>query len=83
LVDLGLEVQQKLVLRQGRAQVGLQRRAAVTTACISGSKKAQGVAPGLFGLVHGQVGLLEQLAHAGTRCRSKGAMPMLGVLRYW
>ena len=74
---------EKLVLRQGCAQVGLQRCARRHHGLHLRVKEPQGVAPCSFGLVHGQVGLFEQLAHGGGFGAGEGAMPTLGVLRYW
>ena len=47
------------------AQVCLEPGAGRDHSLHVGVEKAQRVAPGGLGLVHGQVGLLEQFAHAG------------------
>ena len=58
-------MQRELLLRQGGAQVGLERHMLVHGLLHARVEKAQRAAPGHLGLVHGQVGLLEQLSHGG------------------
>ena len=54
----------KLLLAQTRVQVTAEGRIGVDRRLHFGVEKAQGVATGGFGLVHGQVGLLQHLAYA-------------------
>ena len=61
-VDLRLVVQPELVLAQGDMQLGADGGAGVDRLLHLGVKKAHGVAPAGFGLVHRQIGLLEHIA---------------------
>ena len=67
LVHLGLEMQQELLERQRMAQVVFQGGTGAHRRLHFRVEEAQRVAPGRFGLVHGQIGLLEQFQHAGLR----------------
>ena len=71
-VALRLVLQQELILGEGGAQVAFQRGAARHGGLHVGVEKAQRAAPGRLGLVHGQVGLLQQLAHAGASVVERG-----------
>ena len=56
------------------------RRWRVTTACMSGSKKRTRVAARRLGLVHGEVGLLEQFAHASRSLAEQGDADAAGAV---
>ena len=64
LVHLGLVLQEELALHEGLAQVAFQRRTRGHRGLQARIEEAQRVLAGGLGLVHGDVGLLEQLARA-------------------
>ena len=63
-VDERLVVQQELAVDQGVAQPGFQLHAFAGCCAQRSGVEAQGVAPALFGQVHGHVGVLDQLGDA-------------------
>ena len=70
--DAALLVEQRLVVHaelvaglQGRAHIGAQGRAGADGRLHRRIEEGDGVAPRALGLVHGQISLLEQFAHAG------------------
>lgn len=77
-IDLGLVMQAKFAAVDGLAQFALEAQAVVGAGLQAGLVEGHVVAPALFDLVHGHVGMAEEffgvLAVAGN-----SAMPMLAV----
>ena len=63
-VDLRLVMQNELAIPNGEPQRGLQNRPGGERALHLRVEEAQRIAPGRLGLIHGDIGLLEQFVHA-------------------
>ena len=84
-IDLGLEIQLELLLLHGLTQLGLECGAFGHRRLHGRIEKAQRVAPGALGLVHGQVGLLEQVVNArlpfGEQCHADAGAAIVRLPR--